>query len=377
MKKKLVPLSRTVVKAGEPLLYPVFRNDGTLLASKGLVLTHSQTATILEEELYTHAYELTSAVVQTQPREDFIETHKLASPFLRMRQAEEMLQEIYIKPNHPTNMSKLLTIIGRIQMICQQAADAAIAKIFIENIDNYAVQHALHTAILCNLTAEYLRWDKEDIKNLIGAAITMNFSLGMKQNDYHQQSEPLTPEQKLEIANHPGESLKALKAVGIQQKKWLEFVEKHHESIDGTGYPNKLTSKDIPLGASMLKLADVYCAKITGRTYRSPIIPSVAARDIFMEKTNDGTSSLIQIFVKIVGLYPPGCLVKLTSNEIGIVTRRGARVDTPVVRAIFTANGAQIATPLLRNTEQKAYIVKEIVEMGYIRPDLDLERFWT
>ena len=377
MKKKLVPLFRSVVKSGEPMLYPVYRNDGTLLASKGLVLTVSQTNTLLEEELFTDAYELTSAVNKAQTREDLVDTHKLASPFLRFRQAEEMLQDIYVKPSHPTNMSKLLTIIGRIQTICQQMPDAAIAKIFIENIDNYAVQHALHTAILCNLTAEYLRWDKEDTKHLIGASITMNFSLGMKQNDYHQQSEPLTAEQKVEIANHPAESSKCLQMIGIKQKKWLEFVEKHHESIDGTGYPCKLTSKDIPLGASMLKLADVYCAKITGRTYRSPIIPSIAARDIFMEKTDNGTSGLIQIFVKIVGLYPPGCLVKLASNEIGIVTRRGARVDTPVVRAIFNANGSQIVTPMLRNTEQKPYIVKEIVEMGYIRPDLDLERFWT
>ncbi|MDH5732047.1 MAG: hypothetical protein OEZ58_23940, partial [Gammaproteobacteria bacterium] len=54
MPKELVPLTRNLVKPDQPLLVPVFKEDGTLLAQKGIILNESQMQTLDEHEvLYT------------------------------------------------------------------------------------------------------------------------------------------------------------------------------------------------------------------------------------------------------------------------------------------------------------------------------------
>jgi hypothetical protein len=54
--------------------------------------------------------------------------------------------------------------------------------------------------------------------------------------------------------------------------------------------------------------------------------------------------------IKGSGLYPPGCLVRLRSGEIGVVLRRGRRANEPVVACIVNARGIALGEPALRNT---------------------------
>jgi len=111
-------------------------------------------------------------------------------------------------------------------------------------------------------------------------------------------------------------------------------------------------------------LSDIYCAKVSGRNYRKPIYANVAARDIFLEKDQFTTETLIEVFVKILGLYPPGSLVKLESNELGLVVRRGERVDAPTVQVLSKNKYGQISLlNVKRQTSQKNYAIKSIVPL--------------
>jgi len=49
-----------------------------------------------------------------------------------------------------------------------------------------------------------------------------------------------------------------------------EFAYSHHEKWDGTGYPEGLKAEDIPLGARILAIADVFDALISARVYKHP-----------------------------------------------------------------------------------------------------------
>jgi len=380
IRRKLVLIARSMVRADQPLVYPLFRRDGTLLADKGLVLTETQAASITSEDIYTLDFELVTAVhhmQKTASSEKELGDYKLPSAFERLRQVEGIIREIYNDPHHPTNLSKFLTAIGRIQNVCQQSPDAAIAKIFLDNKQNYTVQHLVHSAVLCELIGSFLNWDIDTRRSLSGAAMSMNISLGFMQDELQHQAESLSDEQLDKIAGHPDESASILKKSGITDPRWLEFVSKHHEHADGSGYPKKLSGKDIPIQVSLLRLADIYCAKVTGRSYREPIVPNIAARDIYMSKSETQKTSLIEIFVKSVGLYPPGTLVKLANGEAGLVIRRGQRVDTPYVKAIRNAQNLEIQTPVLRNTATKGYHVVNTIPFDAERTDLNFEPFWN
>ena len=107
IRRKLVLIARSMVKADQPLIYPLFRRDGTLLADKGLVLTDTQVASITSDDTYTLDFELVTAVhgmQKTAPNEKELNDYKLPSAFERLRQVEGIIREIYSDPHHPTNL---------------------------------------------------------------------------------------------------------------------------------------------------------------------------------------------------------------------------------------------------------------------------------
>ena len=210
MKGRLSPLSKLAVKAEQPLLYPVFNKQGTLLAEKGTLLSDEQVKKITDfEEIFTHERALMSALVgRNSSNDESNAIFKMAPPFKRLIGLEKILREIYDHPQDSINQSKILTVITRLQTICEKSPDAAIAKIITDDNSNYAIKHAIHTAILCELSGEYLNWESEKRRNVIGAALTMNISLGYLQNKLLDQPQPLTIEQQQIIPQIPSQCLK-------------------------------------------------------------------------------------------------------------------------------------------------------------------------
>ncbi len=367
--KKYVYLSKAVINAEQPLLFPVYNKRGTLLVEKGKRLTDKQVKKIMAlDQIFTTNRAMDTAMYDKRKNDsddkDANAAFRLPPPFERIEALEKILLEIYKAPNHPLTLSKILTMVNRLQTICEKSPDAVLAKIILDNNDNYAIKHSIHTAILCELTAKHLQWGVEKNRSLVSAALTMNISLGLMQNRLVNQEKSLSIEQKQIIHNHPKESVLLLKSIGVQNTDWLNFIAAHHESADGSGYPNGLSEGEIPLGASLISLSDVYCAKVSGRNYRKPVYANVAARDIFLDKGQYTTETLIEVFVKILGLYPPGCIVKLESNELGLVIKRGERVDAPTVQVLSKNKYGQIhLLNIKRLTSEKNYAIKSIIPL--------------
>jgi HD-GYP domain-containing protein (c-di-GMP phosphodiesterase class II) len=382
MSKKLVYLTRNLVKADQPLLVPVFKRDGTLLAQKGIVLTEEQVDKLREhEELLTLGKELASLNPASKQNRrgsgEAGDTYQWRSPFERLTEMRNELVALFAEPLVGDAKERLSIMVSRLSNLCEEAPDAALATIIIDGYEYYTAQHSLHVAILCELTASYLQWDEPHRRAVVSAALTMNIAVADFQDKAQSQQEPLTNEQKAVISRHPAECVRLLREMGIDDEIWLEYVLKHHESVDGTGYPQGLMGDEVPLGASLLHLADVYCAKVSSaRTYRKPQFPTIAAREIFLGKDRKARGSTIEIVVKILGLYPPGCQVQLNNGEVGVVVRRGNRVDAPVVRIVVDGKGNRIKTKLVRSTASKQFAVKEIIQPNVVKRDPRHQSWW-
>lgn len=84
---------------------------------------------------------------------------------------------------------------------------------------------------------------------------------------------PLTPEQRAEIKNHPHESADILGPLERIHPGLTRIVSSHHECWDGSGYPEGLERGEIPLGARLIAVADVFDALTQPRSYRGPMPP--------------------------------------------------------------------------------------------------------
>ena len=238
--------------------------------------------------------------------------------------------------------------------------DIAVACILLnQSVSSYAGRHSMDTAVVSLLVAQVMKKSTDEILTIVAAALTMNIGM-LRQHDHFQDKQgPLTDKELALIKKHPEESVRLLQQAGINNPDWLTYVLQHHENEDGSGYPCGLSGQAIAQNAKIISLADRYCARVTGRTYRQPLLPSAALRGLFVEDSKTIDTHLAPYFIHELGMYPPGTYVRLHNGEIGVVTRKGKQASTPGVHALVGPRGAALSFPIQRDTAKELFAIRE------------------
>src|SRR6185503_10800735 len=124
----------------------------------------------------------------------------------------------------------------------------------------------------------------------------------------------------------------------------------HHLRLDGSGYPLTVTRESMNLGSMLCAIADVYDAMRSQRSYQQA---HPTDRILAVLKRNEGSQldqNLVRRFVQLLGIYPPGTLVRLSTEEVAVVLRIHAPdPHRPRVRVLFGSDGARLELPFERN----------------------------
>jgi len=235
----------------------------------------------------------------------------------------------------------------------------------------YSATHALTAAVTCLMIGPLAPIAEPEMTALVRAALTMNIGMSALHDQLAVQLQPVSELQKTLIRNHPQESVEILRQLGVDDPLWLELVETHHDAPDPAAEADD--SKKLHPAQLLLRMADVFIARISPRASRRGLWPNVAVGNLYLEsQAYDG--KLGAIFAKQFGMYPPGTYVRLKSNETAVVVRRGERVNTPVAMAIADADGLPLSTPKRRDTHHPGYSVQSPVSPEDIKIRLDKAR---
>lgn len=215
----------------------------------------------------------------------------------------------------------------------------------------YPQAHALHCAVVALVAARQSAWDSARQRSTVGAALSMNVAMVELQAAMAEQDEPPTQKQLGIIRAHPEAGVRLLQAAGIGDSTWLQAIAEHHERTDGSGYPRGATQACDE--ARLLRMADVYMAKITPRAKRPPLPPLVASRQLFQQ---EASSPLAMAMIKAIGLHPPGALVTLKSGEVAVVKRRGTG-PAPRVCTLSDARGQPSVKSRELDTAEAAFAI--------------------
>jgi HD-GYP domain-containing protein (c-di-GMP phosphodiesterase class II) len=263
------------------------------------------------------------------------------------------------------SVSGLLPLVETIEFLVDRDPDAALF-VCVRQDDRrftlYPLTHAIHCTVVTMLATRQLEWPPEHTRSLACAALSMNLGMMELQAVMAEQDSPPTARQKEQIRLHPMAAAKLLRDGGVDDALWLQAVEQHHETLDGTGYPEGLTT---PCEAArVLHMADVYMAKISPRAKRAGMLPQMAARQLFQERPGD---PLAMAMIKSLGVHPPGDFVALRSGEIGVAIRRPATGTHPVVATLSDKTGRPSLQTQIRDTS--------LAEFTVIGPPADFKLF--
>ncbi|TSE24496.1 3'3'-cGAMP-specific phosphodiesterase 3 [Tepidimonas sediminis] len=232
----------------------------------------------------------------------------------------------------------------------------------------YSASHALTCAAVAELVAQTLQWPTPTREAVRRAALSMNVGMARLHDDLARQDAPLNPQQRSAVHAHPLRGEEILRRVGVSDPLWLGLVRDHHEVAGGGGYPRGLAEVSEP--AQLLRLADVYVARLSPRLHRPGLPAQRAARDVCLDASGMPTP-LGAALVRTLGLYVPGSYVELAGGELAVVVRRGRRATTPLAFALTGRDGLPRGEPLLRDTADPAHEVRRSVAPHEIKVRLD------
>jgi HD-GYP domain-containing protein (c-di-GMP phosphodiesterase class II) len=237
----------------------------------------------------------------------------------------------------------------------------------------YCAAEALLAATICHLVAPLSTIPRAAHPSVFRSALTMNIGMSRLQDILATQKQPPDEFQRREIAAHPEQGVAILRQLGVRDPMWLQLVHDHHETPEGDGYPSGKT--ELSPAQRLLHMADLFSARISPRRTRRGQAPNEAVRNLYLSE-QEHASPLGALLVRSLGLYPPGSYVRLASDEVAVVVRRGSKVNTPQALAIINAKGMPLSLPALRDTERLPYGIRDIVNADDVKIRLDPARVY-
>lgn len=225
-------------------------------------------------------------------------------------------------------------------------------------------RHALNTAVLAVAFGHHLGQPENQLRQLGMAALLHDVGKIDIPLQILKKSGGLTSEEFNIVKQHPAKGFDLLQTTGNLPTEILEAVRRHHERLDGSGYPDGLKDDAVPLHALVIALADTYETLTTPNPYALPLTPAEAVQRMRATGTSGFGQELLQQFMRFLGIYPIGSLVKLSNNEIAVVYASEPRQRLrPIIIIVQDGHGHPVYPHRLINLATLATDKLAIVEV--------------
>ncbi len=253
---------------------------------------------------------------------------------------------------------------------------ALISLARLKTADDYTFMHSVAVCALMIALARQLGLDEKQTREAGMAGLLHDLGKAMIPLEVLNKPGKLTDAEFDLVKTHPEEGYKLL----LEGKDVSEVVKDvclhHHEKVDGSGYPKRLNGETMSLFAKMGAVCDVYDAITSNRPYKAGWDPAESIKRM-AEWKGHFDPMVFQAFVKSLGIYPIGSLVRLESGKLGVVIEQGEQsLLKPRVKVFFSTRAQAYITPEvidLARSPEKIAAREEAAKWGI----KDVDRWWV
>ena len=224
----------------------------------------------------------------------------------------------------------------------------------LKSADDYTYMHSVAVCALMLALANQLQLDEKQKREAGLAGLLHDVGKMFIPLEVLNKPGKLTDAEFTLVKSHPVLGHKLLLESDNIPDTVLDVSLHHHEKIDGSGYPDRLKGEQISLLSTMGAVCDVYDAITSDRPYKKGWDPAEAVRRMVEWSNNHFQNSVLQAFIKTVGIYPIGTLVRLQSGRLGVVVDQSERsLLTPQVKVFYSTKSQVRLMPEIIDLTQR------------------------
>lgn len=241
------------------------------------------------------------------------------------RQAMESVERVFvdIEAGQPPKIAALKPIVRDLLKQITEQPEAMMIQFCLDKMrrfDGTLANHGMDVCVLTLILAVENGCTEADMEALGLGALLHDIGFVRLPRNLYRKTSPLTePEQAL-MRQHPQLAATVLSQAERVPESVTRIIAEHHEFQDGTGFPKVAKAGTVSPLTQLMALADAYDDLVTTRYGRAPLLPHDAIRQLFVLGAKGRyDKTLVEVAIKVLGVYPLGSLIKLNTNECAVV----------------------------------------------------------
>ncbi len=255
----------------------------------------------------------------------------------------------------------------------KRCPDALLWLLRTDSTDGYLYRRSIGTAIICAVYGNKLGFDRARLMELVMGGLLMDIGKTEVPVTILAKADNLSPEETGLVRKHVDYAIELIRVMEGVPDRVVSMVGNHHERYDGSGYPYKKRSTEIPLFARIAGIVDTFDAITQDRRYAPAISSHTALRYLSSQRQTKFDDDLLQEFIRAMGIYPTGTWVELLDGSIGVVCAQDPHWPlAPRIAIVSKSNGMPMETHTVNASRLNPVIrARHLPHPGCETPDLE------